>query len=75
MHIYYVRTIVGTLVRFEVRHRQLDLVCGCIYELCGFSQDIRALPEAQAAMEPAGEIRGGLQVKLSHNNAGPKPTY
>ena len=26
-----------------------------------FSQDTRALPEAHAAMEHAGEIRGGLQ--------------
>ena len=26
-----------------------------------FSQDIRALSEAQAAMKPAGEIRGGHQ--------------
>ena len=39
----------------------MDLVRGRISEFCGFSQDIRALPEAQAAMEPAGEIRGGLQ--------------
>ena len=42
-------------------HRQLDLVCGRISEICEFPQDIRALPDAQAAMEPAGEIRGGLQ--------------
>ena len=26
-----------------------------------FPQDIRALPEARTAMEPAGEITGGLQ--------------
>ena len=26
-----------------------------------FSQDIRALPEARTATEPAGEIRGGTQ--------------
>ena len=42
-------------------HRQLDLVCGRVSEFCEFPQDTRALPDAQAAMEPAGEIRGGLQ--------------
>ena len=42
-------------------HRQLDLVCGPISEFYYFSQDIRALPEACRATEPAGEIRGGLQ--------------
>ena len=42
-------------------HRQLDLACGCISEISDFSQDIRALPEARTATEPAGEIRGGLQ--------------
>ena len=39
----------------------LDLVCGRISEFCEFPQDIRALPDAQAAMEPAGDISGGLQ--------------
>ena len=42
-------------------HRQLDLVCGRISEFSEFSQDIRALPEARTASEPAGEVRGGLQ--------------
>ena len=42
-------------------HRQLDLVCERIYEFSDFSQDIRALPEAPIASEPAGDIRGGLQ--------------
>ena len=42
-------------------HRQLDLVCERIYEFSDFSQDIRALPEARTATEPAGEIRGGIQ--------------
>ena len=42
-------------------HRQLDLVCGRIYEFSDFSQDIRASPEARTDTEPAGEIRGGLQ--------------
>ena len=56
-------------------HRQPDLVCGRISEFCGFYQDIRALPEAEAAMEPTGEIRGGLQEYFSHSNTGPKTTY
>ena len=34
---------------------------GAFLNFVVFPQDIRALPEAQAAMEPAGEIRGGLQ--------------
>ena len=42
-------------------HSQLDLVCGRISEFCEFPQDIRALPDEQATMEPAGEIGGGLQ--------------
>ena len=42
-------------------HRQLDLVCERISEFSDFSQDIRALPEACTAAEPAGKIRGGLQ--------------
>ena len=42
-------------------HRQLDLVCGRSYEISDFSQDIRALPEACTAPDPAGKIRGGLQ--------------
>ena len=46
---------------FMGNHRQLDLVCGRISEFCGFFQDIRALPETQAAMELTEEIRGGLQ--------------
>ena len=32
-----------------------------IDEFSDFSQDIRALPEARTATEPAGEIKGGLQ--------------
>ena len=32
-----------------------------ISEFSDFSQDIRALPEARTATEPAGEIRRGLQ--------------
>ena len=42
-------------------HRQLELVCGRISECFDFFQEIRALPEARTAMEPAGEIRGRLQ--------------
>ena len=38
-------------------------------------KDIRALPEARAATESAGEIRGGLQELLSHSDVGPKTTY
>ena len=51
------------------------IVCGRISEFCCFAQYIRALPEAQAAMEPAWEIREGLEELLSHSNAGPKTTY
>ena len=32
-----------------------------ISEFSDFSQDIRALPKARTALEPDGEIRGGLQ--------------
>ena len=32
-----------------------------ISEISDVSRDIRALPEARTATEPAGEIRGGLQ--------------
>ena len=42
-------------------HHQLDLACGRISEFYDFIQEIRALPEAHTAKEPAGEIRGGLQ--------------
>ena len=38
-----------------------DLVWGRISECSIFPQDIRALPEAFIATEPAGEIRGDLQ--------------
>ena len=37
------------------------IVNGRISECSDFSQDIRALPVARTATEPAGEIRGGLQ--------------
>ena len=42
-------------------HCQLDLVCGRISECFDFPQEIRALPEARTAWQPAGEFRGGLQ--------------
>ena len=32
-----------------------------ISEFSEFYQDIRVLPEARTATEPAGEIRGGIQ--------------
>ena len=35
-------------------HRQLDLVYGRISEFADVSQDIRALPQACIALEPAG---------------------
>ena len=37
------------------------IVNGRISECSDFSQDIRDLPVARTATEPAGEIRGGLQ--------------
>ena len=35
---------------------------------------MRTLLEARTAMEPAGEIRGGLQEYFSHSDIGPKTT-
>ena len=38
----------------------MDLVCGRVSEFSDFTQEIRALPGALAATDPAGEIREGL---------------
>ena len=39
---------------------QIVLGCWRVSQFFDFSQDIRALPEARTAIEPAGGIRGGI---------------
>ena len=39
---------------------QIVLVCWRVSQFLDFSHNIRALPEARTATEPAGEIRGSL---------------
>ena len=57
---YYNETVGVSIYEGRFTDVKIALVCGCISQFHGFSQDIRALPGARTSTGPAGDIRGGL---------------